>query len=108
MRGVVGTAAEDYLALGAKIVQLTEPRPLYADGALALEAHAVDLHVGLHREVGTGHCGMQIGDRGAAAPAVALGALVATEAVLLGAVEVLVGRQASLRTGLQEGVGDRV
>ncbi len=103
LRRVVGAATEDHLALGAQLLQLAELARLDPDRTLALEEHAVDVHVGHHGQVGPLTRRVQVGDRGAGAHAAALGHLIHANAILLGAVEVLVAGQASFDPGLDEG-----
>ena len=105
---VVGAAGEDHLALGPELVQLAQPLGLHANGSVALEQHAVDLQERLDGEVRTRHRWVEVGHGGRAPLPVALGDLVAPEAVLLGAIEVLVAPLPRLIAGLQEGLGHRV
>ncbi len=108
LRRVVGAAAEDDLALGAELLHLAELAGLDPDRAGALEEHAVDVHVGHHGQVWALSRRVQVGDGGARPHAAALGHLVHADAVLLGAVEVLVAGQARLHPGLDEGGRDLV
>ena len=104
LRRQVRARRDDDLALGAELEQLAQPRADDADRAGAVEEHAVGVHVGLDREVRAVHDRVQVGDRRAAAPAVARRELVPAEAVLARAVEVLAGRQAARRRGVEEGL----
>ena len=83
LRRQVGARRDDDLALGAELEQLAQPRADDADGAGAVEEDAVGVDVGLDREVRAVHDRVQVGDRGAPAPAVARRELVPADAVLL-------------------------
>ena len=104
LRRQVGAGRDDDLALGAELEQLAQPRAGDADRAGAVEEHPVHVDVGLDGEVRAVHDRVQVGDRGAAAPAVARGELVPADAVLARAVEVLAGGQAARRRGVEEGL----
>src|SRR5213076_1803223 len=76
LRGVVGAAAEDHLALGLEAQELAVARALDADGARSLDDNALDLESGLDRQVRALRRRMQVRDGRAATPPVALGQLV--------------------------------
>ena len=104
LRRQVGARRDDDLALGAELEHLAQPRAGHPDRAGAVEQHAVHVHVGLDGEVRAVHDRVQVGDRRAAAAAVARGQLVPAHAVLAGPVEVLAGRQAARGRGVEEGL----
>ena len=104
LRREVRAGRDDDLALGAELEQLAQPRADDADGAGAVEEHPVGVEVGLDGEVRAVHDRVQVGDRGAAAPAVARGELVPAEAVLARAVEVLAGGQPARGRRVEEGL----
>jgi len=104
LRREVGAGADDHLAIGAELVHLGQPRPGDADRARAVEQHAMHVEVRLDREVGPVEDRVQVGHRGAAAPAVARGQLVPAETVLRRPVEVLVGGQAARGARIEEGL----
>ena len=108
LRRVVGARREHDLALGADLLERAAAHDLDADRAIGLEEDPVGAGVGHHVDVAARDRWMQIGDRGAAAPPVALGELEAPGALLGGAVEVLVVRDADLAGGLDPGLDDRV
>ena len=97
LRRVVGAGAEDHLALGAQLRRLADAARRDADRARALEEHPVDVHVRLDGQVRPLGHRVQEGDGGRAAHAVALGHLVPADAVLRGAVEVVVAARARPR-----------
>src|SRR4051794_16792575 len=104
LRRVIGAGGQDDLALGADLLEPAVAHVLDADGALALEEDPVDARVGEDVDVAARRGGGQIGDRGAAAPAVALGDLVAACPLLPGPVEVVVVWDAGLAGGLHPGL----
>src|SRR5262249_10817373 len=107
LRAADGTAAHDDLALdvgGLLGPALQVPDP---GGPPALDHDLGDARVGLHLEVRARHGGREVGVGGRAAAAVGLGYLVDPAAVLLRAVEVVVGGQPALPGGGDPGLGDR-
>ena len=75
---------------------------LDAGGAVAVQQDAVDVGAGDQREVLAPQHRVQVGDRRRAAHPAALGDLIPAHAVLLGAVEVVVGGKAGLQARLHE------
>jgi len=75
-----------------------------ADGARAVEQYPMGKGADLDRKVGALHRRAQIGDRGAAPAHPAYGQLIIADALLLGAVEIGVGREAGLLRTRGEGV----
>ena len=110
LRGVVGAGGEDDLALGVQLGELVAALDLHADGAPAVEQDPRAQRFGDHREVlaRLPQRGAQVGHGGAATHSVALGELVVADAVLLGAIEVVVARVPGLLGGLEEGVHERM
>ena len=104
LRRVVGAARQDHFTRGLEAQRLVETPAFDSHGAHAVEHHPLDLQVCLDREVRPLHRRMQIRHRGAAAPSFALRQLVMADAVLRGAVEVVVTLEAGLRAGFHEGI----
>src|SRR3546814_2060844 len=71
---------------------------LFRSRARAFEQDALDHDAGVHGEIGPRLRGIEVGHRGRAARAVALGDLVQADAELRGPVEVVVARRAGLRS----------
>ena len=94
LRRLVGARAEDHLALGLERGRRALDHGLDARRARAVEQHARDERHRHERDVRPRQHGVQVGDRGRAAHAVALGQLVAADAVLLAGVEVVAGLDA--------------
>ena len=82
LRRVVRARREDDLALGADLLERAVAHRLDADRACAVEQDPVDAGVGEHLDVAARDGRAQVGDRGRAAPAVALGDLEAPGALL--------------------------
>src|SRR3546814_1384365 len=74
----------------------------HAGRARAFEQDALDHDAGVHGEIGPRLRGIEVGHRGRAARAVALGDLVQADAKLRGPVEVVVARQAGLLACIDE------
>ncbi len=108
LRRVVGAAAHDHLALGAVHDHLAEARADHAHRAPVLEQDRERVHVRLDGQVRPAHDRVEVGDGGAGTRAVAMGHLVPADPVLLGAVEVLVRREAVRLRGVQEVLRERV
>ena len=101
--------AERITSRSARIVSsAAAARDLDADRARAVEQDPVDAGVREHLDVAARDGGTEVGDRRRAAAAVALGDLEAPGALLGGAVEVVVARDADLLAGVDERLDDRV
>lgn len=107
-RRAVGAGGEDHLALGVDRLQGAAARQLDAGGAPAAEQQPGREGAGDHSQVRPAERGVEVGDRGGAAHAARLGQLVATDALLVGAVEVVITAVAGLHRGVDEEVGERV
>src|SRR5437879_11825022 len=92
LRRVDRAAAQDDLARGAGGIDAALAAEADADGAAALEQDLFGERLGDDLPVAALHRRAQIADRGRAAPAVARRRLVIADAVLAGAVEIVVAR----------------
>ena len=108
LRGLKGAGAQQHLAAHLQTVAAAVAHVLDAAGAAAIEHDAGDLGASDHLQVGPAQRRRQIGLGGAASFTVAVRGLVPAHAVLRGAVEVGIQRQAGLHTGLDEALGQRV
>src|SRR3546814_247392 len=81
---------------------------LFRSRARAFEQDSLDHDAGVHGEIGPRLRGIEVGHRGRAARAVALGDLVQADAELRGPVEIVVARQAGLLAGFDEDPRQRV
>jgi hypothetical protein len=116
LRRVEGAAADDHFAARAQHLRDAGARDADADRAATFEHDALHLRVGPDRQVAAaaaegaivGIAMVQVGARAVPALAVALRDLVIAGAVLFGAVEVAVERDAGLHRGLDEARGKRV
>ena len=90
LRRVDGAAGEDDFACGIDLFGGPACGDVFdADGAMAVEQHAVDQRADFDGQTGPRQRRPQIGDRGAAAAAIADGHLPPGEALLLAAIEVI-------------------
>ena len=108
LRRIDHAAGHDHLAVGAGHRRIAAPAVFDADRAAALDQHPRHQRAGLHGEVAARHRRAQIGDRRAAALAVADGVLVAADAVVLRPVEVVVPFQARPLRRLDIGIDQRL
>src|SRR5207302_8980605 len=92
LRRVDRAAAQDDLARRPRGVDPALAAEIDPDGAAALEQDLLGERLGNDLQVAALHRRAQIADRGRAAPAVARRRLVIADAVLAGAVEILVAR----------------
>ncbi|MNT17046.1 hypothetical protein D3C72_1521760 [compost metagenome] len=112
LRRVEGAATQRHLAARANGFDVAAAPHLDAHRAPVFEHHAQGLRAGQHREVGAlVHHRVQVGRGGRAALAVLRAAvelrdLVEPRAFLLGAVEVVVARDAAFGGSAHEGLGD--
>ena len=96
LRRVDGSAAQDDLARGAGGAEPAIPAKCHADGAAAFEQDFLGQGPGDDIEIGALHCRAEIADGGRAALAVARRRLVVADAVLAGAVEIVIAGKAEL------------
>src|SRR6185295_5995034 len=75
---------------------------------LAVQRDAFAQCVGDHLQIGPLHRWPQIADRSRTTPAIARGELVVADALLNGAIEVIVARKAETECALYEGFADRI
>src|SRR3546814_2606290 len=108
LRRVDRTAAEDHFPRGPVADCLAPAGTGHAGRARAFEQDALDHDAGVHGEIGPRLRGIEVGHRGRAARAVALGDLVQPDAELRGPVEIVVARQAGLLAAFDEDTRQRV
>jgi len=108
LRRVDHPTCKDHLARGAGDFCLTVVAILDADGALAFDQDARDQCLCLNLEILARHRRAQIGERRAATAAIADGVLVTADSFVLGAIQVVVPRDADGERGLCIRVEQRI
>ena len=101
-RRLVGAGGQDHLTIGDDGLDLPAPIDLYTGRPGAVENDPLRGRLGKDGEVGPGQRGVQVCHGSAAAHTVSLRQLVEADAVLLGAVEVVVPRVTGLHRCLDE------
>src|SRR3954469_8111403 len=109
MRALERAGSDDDLTPRADLLQFLALAVFDADGALAFEQDAGGMRPGLHAKIGAlAHIRVEIGARGAAALAVALGELVDAEAFMLVGIEILAQPELGFLPRLQERLLHRI
>ena len=108
VRRVVRAAGDDHLTLRPQLPDLVALQDLHTDGVVTLDEDARREGVGQHLDVAALRCGMEIRDRGAATPPVALRDLEAADAVLVLSVVVRVRVETGFDGRLDTRIHERV